>query len=221
MEFEERRAFWNNWNNKIWYFEHKRGAQHYASSHLIFTEPLGGENFYPLLMYEACILDLLQQVGRSPQLLGSWLRTEVRTLGYSKDPLPSLPLPQSNLLSFGSPRLSPKLFLQIQVPCAQIWGPSGSVCSAAGASVISVFSWSHFQYLYHQRAPAVAYHQHGPCSQNQSVYNLPCAIFMVLFHLFPETPKYISLAKSENSFQSSSPYMHIRNLNPEPESCEI
>lgn len=121
-------------------------------------------------MYEACVLNLLQQVGWSPHLLESRLRPEVRTFWYSKDPLPSLPLPQSNLLSFGSPRWSPKLFLQIQVPYAQTWGPSGSVCSAAGASVITVFSWSHFQYLYHQRAPAVAYHQHGPCSQNQSVW---------------------------------------------------
>ena len=132
------------------------------------TEPLGGENFYSPIMYETCILNMLQQVGWSPQLLESRLRTEVRTHWYSQGPSHITSTAQSNLLSFGSPRFSPKLFLQIQVPRAQTWGPSGSVCSAVDASVISVFSWSHFQYLCHQQAPAVAYHQHGPCSQNQS-----------------------------------------------------
>ena len=39
------------------------------------------------------------------------------------------------------------------------------------------------------------------------VPNLPCTILMVLFDLFPETPKYISLAKSENSFVFLSVYV--------------
>lgn len=58
-------------------------------------------------MYEACILNMLQQVGRSPQLLESRLRTEVRTHWYSKDTLTSLPLHSPTSSALGLPDWAP------------------------------------------------------------------------------------------------------------------